>query len=104
MTDGEGSFVMTQVEVSDFSSSEYAFFVEMVNTDASVKDVRYWSPRYSYADLVAAGHISTELTPVEVPWNPAVGAPWSVPEPTSGMLICWGFAFLALKRRRRDRA
>jgi len=65
-----------------------------------VYDTRFWSDRYTYAALVADGHIAETIEGLSLVWNPAVGGAWSAPEPTSGMLICWGLALLALRRRK----
>lgn len=91
----------TAVEVSEFSKSEYVFFVEMVKSSETVYDTRFWSDRYSYNALVAEGHIAETIEGLSLVWNPAVGGAWSVPEPSGGVLTLLGFGFLMLRRKRR---
>lgn len=57
------------------------------------------SQMQSYADLSGNGYVGNEL--IDIP-NVTIwaGTSYAVPEPTGGMLVMMGLAFLGLKRRR----
>lgn len=84
-------------------ASAYSFYIELVNYDSSAKtfDVVGSSQANptSYANLVAANFISLDdvmqIPSTEV-WH---GGTYSVPEPTSAMLVMMGLGLLALKRK-----
>ena len=90
---------LAQLPVDTYSGSEYLFFVEMVKSGESARNTLYLSQAYTYAELQAAGFIAVSLEALEVPWNPAVGAAWAVPEPSGGMLLLIGAGLLALRRK-----
>ena len=82
------------------SLSALSFFVELY--DASGNWVGQTTPQ-SYTDLVNSGAISSGLNPNFSGVNSAVGGSsgsYSVPEPTSGLLMLIGLGALALRRRK----
>lgn len=88
------------LDLATYGSSEYAFGVELL--DASLNVVGN-SNQVTYQDLLAAGYISN--SGLEAPAGggfsySAAGGGYSVPEPTSGVLLLIGGALLALRRRR----
>lgn len=96
-------------DLGSYSSSEYAFFVEIqnygvLNTDPTGEDQWYTagvSQFSSYQDLVSSGYVyvnSLAAPNITGAWAPAV----SVPEPTSGLLMLLGTSLLLLRRRRQD--
>ena len=87
-------------------ASAYSFYVELVNYNASTKtyDVVGTSKANpaTYTSLVEsnfidAGGMGLPITPAAV-WHG--GTSYSVPEPTSAMLVMFGMGLLALKRKR----
>ena len=82
------------------SLSALSFFVELY--DASGNWVGQTTPQ-SYQSLVDSGAISSGLNPNFSGVNSAVGGgsgSYSVPEPTSGLLMLVGLGALALRRRK----
>ena len=82
------------------SLSALSFFVELY--DASGNWVGQTTPQ-SYTALLNSGAISSGLNPNFSGVNSAVGGSsgsYSVPEPTSGLLMLVGLGALALRRRR----
>ena len=81
--------------------SALSFFVELY--DASGNWLGQTTPQ-SYSDLLASGAISSgTLNPSFSGVNSAVGGgsgSYSIPEPTSGLLMLVGLGALALRRRR----
>ena len=81
--------------------SAQMYYVEILKwNDASQKfDTVAVSQMKSYVDLSDDGYIGTEMK--DIP-NIAIwaGSGYAVPEPTGGMLVLMGLAFLGLKRRR----
>lgn len=79
------------------SESSYSFYVELINYNSATEnfDIVGLSETKSYSDLSA--HISTDINiiPASV-WH---GSGYMIPEPTTGMLVMFGFGLLALKRR-----
>lgn len=73
------------------------YFVELV-----AGEVLAYSDAISYSDAVAAGYITT-MSQFDVGsanlWSASSFT--AVPEPTSGMMVLFGMAALALRRRRR---
>lgn len=84
------------------SSTAYSFFIELLNynTDPAGFNVVAKSQTMTYADLQAKNFIDVgevmQLPPSQV-WH---GGTYSVPEPTSAMLVMFGMGLLALKRKR----
>ena len=105
MTDGAGgkaSYAMASLETVGGADllSTYSFAIELGSWTGDGEDADWilsaFSGSATYAQL--AQFRGTEIRPQgEIPWNPG---PYSVPEPTSGMLILIGGALLALKRKR----
>lgn len=116
--DGSGEAMMGNVDgsymtgaswadVSNYTSNEYGFFVEIMNygkpnTDPFGDDrwfVAGVSGVSGYQDLVSAGHVYTDslsMPNISAAWAPTV----VIPEPSSALLILLGFAALNLRRRR----
>ena len=90
---------LAQLPVDSYTGSEYLFFVEMVKSGESAQNTQYLSQAYTYAELQAAGFISTTMETFDMPWNAAVGGAWAVPEPSSGLLLLIGTGLLALRRK-----
>lgn len=95
---GKTSIFDTQkaVDVSAFATnpSGYSFYIELMNSSGSVVG---HSESATYSELAA--NITTDaldFATVDV-WH---GGTYSVPEPTSGVLMLIGLAGLALKRRK----
>lgn len=83
--------------VPDYQS--YSFYVELFNYDISLGEMSVGiSERTSYAALVSHGAIipsGMAIPPTAHVWMPTT----VVPEPSGGLLLLFGFAFLALKRK-----
>lgn len=77
------------------------YYVEILKWDSANKEFTQVavSQMKSYANLSNEGYIGTEMK--DIP-NIAIwaGSGYAVPEPTGGMLVLMGLAFLGLKRRR----
>ena len=84
--------------------TSYSFVLELGNwDDGSWIHTSMASEAVSYDNLKAQMHISQwhETTPTYgTPWNPTTGYT-VVPEPSSGLMLLVGGAFLMLRRRRR---
>ena len=102
---GAGVPTGNQSPSGDFSAGtpEYSFIVELGNIDASDN----WttvatSAAASYAALGNDIHQTFDINPGQIAvWAPtAFSVP--VPEPSSGLLTLIGFAFLALRRKRKE--
>lgn len=92
---------ITQADLSSFEPDAYSFFVEMgLATSSEYREVSYESGRVDYDTLVSSGFVAPDRMSYDIPWNPAVGGPWHVPEPTSGLLSLVGLAVVLLRRRR----
>jgi len=101
---GAGVPTGNQSPSGDYSAGtpEYCFTVELGNIDSSDNWTTVaWSAATAYSDL--AGYIQESFG-----LNPSSMAVWSptsfstpVPEPSSGLLTVVGFAFLALRRKRK---
>ena len=92
------------------ADNSYSFYIELINyasadyrtsqtsTGYGTSDFVAQSEGQSYANLSAHDFIGSDLSPVNMAvWHG--GAYSSVPEPTSAMLVLFGLAGLALRRR-----
>ena len=102
---GAGVPTGNQSPSGDFSagSPEYSFIVELGNIDSSDN----WttvatSAAATYSSLGNYIHQTFDINPGQIAvWAPtAFSVP--VPEPSSGLLTLIGFAFLALRRKRKE--
>ena len=91
-------------DLSGLSGTSYSFVLELGNwVGGDWVHTSMESQAASYESLVANKHISQwhETTPTYgTPWNPTTGYT-VVPEPSSGLMLLVGGAFLMLRRRRR---
>lgn len=91
-------------DLSGLSGTSYSFVLELGNwKGGDWVHTSMESQAASYESLVANKHISQwhETTPTYgTPWNPTTGYT-VVPEPSSGLMLLVGGAFLMLRRRRR---
>lgn len=105
---GAGVPTGNQSPSGDYSagSPEYSFTVELGNITDDGNGGWTWttvahSATETYSSLVRQGfiHPTFDLNPSSmVAWNPGA---FAVPEPSSGLLTLIGFAFLALRRKRK---
>ena len=81
------------------SDSSYKFYIELINYDSGTFVAQTESSSaMTYSQLVASEYIGADLSPVSMAvWHG--GSYTTVPEPTSAMLVLFGLAGLALKRR-----
>ena len=79
-------------------SAAYSFYIEIVNYNAGVYNTVAKSEIRDYTSLASNNYIVDfdKISMVAV-WT---GGAYSVPEPTSAMLLFVGMAFLGLRRRR----
>lgn len=82
-----------------YADSGYSYYIELLNDPTVVGK----STQISYSD--ATNYILASITQTEIPssataWAPNFTATSAVPEPTSGMLLLFGLAGLALRRKR----
>ena len=90
------STTYTVTDLGIYSSSEYSFFIEFVNSDYATLTT---SETMSYTAL--AGHLAEVGTAIpSVGFSVWVATPQAVPEPTGGLLVLLGAAMMALRRRR----
>lgn len=87
-------------EFDGLEPANYSYYAELVTwNDATKKEtVVGVSEMRSYADLVSQGHVigaGMTIPATAVLWTPTT----VVPEPSGGLLLLFGFAFLALKRK-----
>lgn len=79
-----------------------SFMIELGNYDAGTDNwlVLATSQQSTYSELLNAGHIFNNEMDMQtiVPWS---GGQYTVPEPTSGILILIGGGLLALRRKRK---
>ena len=99
-SDGAGIPVWAYADVTGYTAASYSFAIELGNYEDGE-----WVKTLASTDSVPYNnmqeHIGTweGITPVVTsPWKPAS---YSVPEPSSGLLMLIGGALLALRRRRR---
>lgn len=89
--------------IGDLDGTQYAYYVELVNSSTSVAYAR--SNAVSYSELVTSGYAGAGELSLG---NLASITPWhasgytAVPEPTSAILMLFGAAFLGLKRKNRS--
>ena len=93
----------------DVASANYAFYIELVNYNSTLNssqtDSGYGTSEFvgqsegqTYASLSSHDFIGSDLSPVNMAiWHGGTYSP--VPEPTSAMLVLFGLAGLALRRR-----
>ena len=90
------STTYTVTDLGIYSSSEYSFFVELVNSDYSTVAT---STVMTYAQLASnIADIGTAIPTVG--FHPWVAFPQTTPEPTGGLMLLLGAAMLALRRRK----
>ena len=89
--------------------SGYSFYIELINysewnpqnpSQSSIESGAFvaQSSAMTYSQLVDSKYVGTDLSPVSMAvWHG--GSYTTVPEPTSAMLVLFGLAGLALKRR-----
>ena len=101
MSTSDGGWTPVDLSVLDGDASAYYYYVEILKYDNNSYKTVAVSQQQSYADLSESGYIGSNLPVIEIPnlqmWG---GTSYSVPEPTGGMLVLMGMAFLGLKRRR----
>ena len=86
----------------DFSSTEggaWSFFVELYNYDSTTLNFVSTSETKTYAQLLEDGNIIPDALGVGN-MHVWTGGTYSVPEPTSGLLMMLGFALVGLRRRK----
>lgn len=108
MLGNEGGYMTgaSWADISNYTSNEYGFFVEIMNygkpnTDPFGDDQWYVagvSHISGYQDLVSAGHVYTDSLSI-----PNISAAWAptvvIPEPSGALLLVFGLSVLALRRR-----
>ena len=101
---GAGVPTGNQSPSGDYSAGtpEYSFIVELGNIDSSDN----WttvatSASATYSSLGEYIHQTFDINPGQIAvWSPSMFT--AVPEPSSGLLTLIGFAFLALRRKRKE--
>ena len=96
--------------VPDGYESGYSFYIELVNYNSTLNSSQTANSGYgtsefvgqsegqTYATLAAHDFIGSDLSPINMSvWHGGAYSP--VPEPTSAMLVLFGLAGLALRRR-----
>ena len=105
--------LVAEFDSSTYGSGNYAFFIELINYAETYRTSDAATPAYnatgtpfkgqtaegqSYAQLAEHGYVGTDLSPINMSvWHGGAYSP--VPEPTSAMLVLFGLAGLALRRR-----
>ncbi len=92
--------VVAEIDTSLYGKgSDYSFYIELINySDGAFVAQTDVSSAMTYADLEAKHYVGADLSPVSMAvWHG--GSYTTVPEPTSAMLVLFGLAGLALKRR-----
>ena len=102
-TEGKAAYAMASLETVGGADllSTYSFAIELGAWSDYEDPNAEWilaafSGSATYAELAGFRNFETGVQG-QVPWNPG---PYSVPEPTSGLLFLIGGALLALKRKR----
>ena len=93
-----GTAVINLAQLTD--PAAYSFFIELVNYNTGFDVVGRTTENVTYAKLVQQQFIDvgdTMMIPQANVWH---GTPYSVPEPTGGLLVMFGLGLLALKRKR----
>lgn len=85
--------------LGSYANSSYSYYIELLNDPTVVGK----SAEISYSD--ATNYILASISQTDSPssaaaWAPNFTATSAVPEPTSGMLLLFGLAGLALRRKR----
>ena len=88
-------------DVADYKDPAWSFMIELGNLDDS-GDEDVWTPmayseRATYEELARFIQRGETSDPPFTPWT---GGSYTVPEPTSGLLMLFGGALLALRRQR----
>lgn len=104
--------LVAKIDNSAWKNDTYAFYIELINYSSSAtysandtttaypseNFVGQTSEGQTYATLNQNGFAGVDLSPVNMAvWNGGTYSP--VPEPTSAMLVLFGLAGLALRRR-----
>lgn len=101
-SDGVGT-PMLYADVTSYTSDAYSFFIELINYNSASEPPTIQTVAVSqsetYANLTDKGFTSDSMIPT-VPTAVWHGGTYSVPEPTSAMLVMFGVGLLALKRKR----
>ncbi len=100
---GAGVPTGNQSPSGDFSAGtpEYSFIVELGNIDSSDNWTTVaWSAAATYSSLANFIHQTFDMNPSSMAvWTPTAFT--AAPEPSTGLLVTIGFAFLALRRKRK---
>lgn len=99
---GDPSYATIDVSTLGADPTTLSYYIEILQADSSeasgFKSVAK-SEVKSYDQLVKdVGCIASELSPSMQAWTGGTG--YTVPEPTSALMMLFGVAFLGLKRRR----
>jgi hypothetical protein len=89
--------------ITPYASPSYSFIIELGNWENDTWTMVAMSEAVSYTQLVNDHHVNVWSDQTLNPQVPDVWAvsSYTVPEPTSGLLLIVGGALLALRRRRR---
>ncbi|MCQ2389927.1 MAG: PEP-CTERM sorting domain-containing protein [Kiritimatiellae bacterium] len=95
--------VIASLLSSDTYSSGYSFYIELMNQDAggnwyTAGSVNNNGVNYSWSDIQAHVYSSSSMSMSLA--TPLTSGTAHIPEPTSGLLMLFGGALLALRRRR----
>jgi hypothetical protein len=100
---GAGVPTGNQSPSGDYSAGtpEYSFIVELGNIDSSDNWTTVaWSAAATYSSLANFIHQTFDMNPSSMAvWTPTAFT--AAPEPSTGLLVTIGFAFLALRRKRK---
>ena len=100
---GAGVPTGNQSPSGDYSAGtpEYSFIVELGNIDSSDNWITVaTSASATYSSLGAYIHQTFDINPSSLAvWTPTAFVT-PVPEPSSGLMVLMGIAFMALRRRR----
>ena len=97
---GDGEFMhINAADLDSYEGTAYSYYIELANYSTSYdnRTVLAESELWSYDRLVSAGYVQVDhLTSIQQAWT---GGAYSVPEPTSALMILLGLSALALRRR-----